>query len=95
MGKDLQEIPHPARESVRHSLRPSLSSGDCKESEQSPDDVVVVKLVPLPFSSLHLLLVFPVVNVVTPKAQEDRKKGNRDGKRHTGQTDTRKERNNV
>lgn len=91
----MQEIPHPAWESVRHSLRPSLSSGDRKESEQSPDDVVVVKLVSLPFSSLHLLLVLPVVNVVTPKAQEDRKKGNRDGKRHKGQTDTRKERNNV
>lgn len=51
---------------VRHSLRPPLSSGNSEESQQSPNDVVVVKLVSLPVSSLHLFLVLPVVNVVTP-----------------------------
>lgn len=51
---------------VRHSLRPALSGGNCEESEQSPDDVVIVKLLSLPVSSLHLLLVLPIVNVVTP-----------------------------
>lgn len=56
----------------RHLLRPSLSSGDSEEGEQSPDDIVVVKVVPLPLSSLHLFLVLPVVNVVTPKTTENR-----------------------
>ena len=51
---------------VRHSLRPALSSGNSEESEQSPDHIVVVKVVSFPVSPLHLLLVLPVVNVVTP-----------------------------
>lgn len=54
----------------RHLLRPTLSSGDSEEGEQSPDDIVVVKVVPLPLSSLHLFLVLPVVNVVTPTTTE-------------------------
>lgn len=55
--------------SKRNSLRPSLSSGNREESKERPDDVVVVKLMPLPLSSLHLFLVFPVVNIVTPEGK--------------------------
>lgn len=45
-------------------LRPSLSSWDSEKCEESPADVVVVKLVSLPLSPLHFLFVSAVVNVV-------------------------------
>lgn len=51
------------------SLRPALSGGHGEEGEQGPDHIVVVKLVSPPVSSLHLFLVFPVVNVVTPQGE--------------------------
>lgn len=55
---------------MSHSLRPALSSRDGEERQQSPDDVVVVELVPLPLPPLDLLLVLPVVDVVTPKVTQ-------------------------
>lgn len=45
-------------------LRPPLSSWDSEKCEESPADVVVVKLVSPPLSPLHLLFVSAVVNVV-------------------------------
>lgn len=53
-----------------HSLRPALPSRDGEERQQSPDDVVVVELVPLPLPPLDLLLVLPVVNVVAPEVTQ-------------------------
>lgn len=61
----------PSRWCIGHSLRPALPRGDSEERQQSPDDVVVVELVPLPLPSLDLLLVLPVVDVVTPEVTQE------------------------
>lgn len=53
--------------SVRiYSLWPALSGGDGEEGEQGPDHVVIVKVMSPPFPLLHLLLVFLVVDVISP-----------------------------
>lgn len=57
-------------DALGHSLRPALPCGDGEERQQSPDDVVVVELVPLPLPPLDLLLVLPVVDVVTPEVTQ-------------------------
>lgn len=49
---------------ARHSLRPSFPRGDGEEGQQSPDDVVVVEFVALPFPTFHLHLVFLVIYIV-------------------------------
>lgn len=45
-------------------LWPSLSCGHSEECQESPEDVIVVKLMSLPLPLLHLLPVPPIVNVV-------------------------------
>lgn len=53
------------------SLRPPLSSGDGEECEESPADVVVVKLVSPPLSPLHFLLVSGVINVEASEGSKE------------------------
>lgn len=55
-----------------YSLRPPLSSGDGEECEESPANIVVVKLMSPPLSPLHFLLVSGVINV---EASEGSKEG--------------------
>lgn len=55
---------------MSHSLRPALPCGDGEERQQSPDNVIVVELVPLPLPPLDLLLVLPVVDVVAPEVTQ-------------------------
>lgn len=56
----------------RRSLRPPLSRGDGEEGEESPADVVIVKLVSPPLPPLHLLLVSGVVNVEASEGHKSR-----------------------
>lgn len=56
----------------RRSLRPALSRGDGEEGEESPADVVIVKLVSPPLPPLHLLLVSGVVNVEASEGHKSR-----------------------
>jgi hypothetical protein len=54
---------------IHHSLRPSFPSGDCEEGEQRPDDVVIMEFMALPFSALHLHLVFLMVYIVASETR--------------------------
>lgn len=56
-----------------HSLRPSFPCGDGEEGQQSPDDVVVVEFMALPFPTFHLHLVFLVIHIVASKISAERK----------------------
>lgn len=55
----------------RCSLRPPLSSGDGEECEESPADIVVVKLVSPPLSPLYFLLVSGVINVEASEGNKE------------------------
>lgn len=45
---------------------PALSGGDSEEREESPEDVVVVKLVLLPLSGLSRHVILIVIQKLTP-----------------------------
>lgn len=49
---------------AEYSLGPSLAGGHREQGEQSPDDIVIVELVPLPLPAFHLHLVLLVVHIV-------------------------------
>lgn len=55
----------------RCSLWPALSSGDGEECEESPADIVVVKLVSPPLSPLYFLLVSGVINVEASEGNKE------------------------
>lgn len=63
--------PFKGRNEAEYSLGPTFTSGDCEQGEQSPDDVVVVKLMAFPLPALHLHLVLLVVHIVPSARLEE------------------------
>lgn len=55
-----------------HSHWPALSSGDSEECQESPQNVVIVKLILLPLSGLSCHIVFVIVKEMTPETDRRR-----------------------